>query len=146
MWCSKSRIYPTKEQEMFLAKQFGGIRFIYNHLLSRSNEVYEKEKRTIHINDLKKEIVLLKSNKSWLNEINSQSLQEAALNLGKSRDRFFKNKSGRPKFKRMSPKRHFQPHGRKNRLNVLQTKVKYNILIPECINEGVPKSACSSIG
>ncbi len=104
MWSSKSRIYPTKEQEMFLAKQFGGVRFIYNHLLSRSNEVYEKEKRTIYINDLKKEIVLLKSNKSWLNEINSQSLQEAVLNLGKSRDCFLKNKSGRLRFKKKDSK------------------------------------------
>jgi len=89
---------------VFLAKQFGGVRFIYNHLLSRSNEVYEKEKRTIQINDLKKEIPLLKSDKSWLKEINSQSLQEAALNLGKSRDRFFKKKGGRPRFKKKDSK------------------------------------------
>ncbi|MCK4265419.1 transposase [Candidatus Babeliales bacterium] len=89
---------------MFLAKQFGGVRFIYNYLLSRSNEIYEKEKKTIHINDLKKEIPQLKSAKKWLKEINSQSLQEAALNLGKSRDRFFKKQNGRPRFKRKNSK------------------------------------------
>ena len=104
MWSCKFRIYPTKEQEIFLAKQFGGVRFIYNYLLSRSNEVYEKEKRTIHINDLKKEIPLLKEDKSWLKEINSQSLQEATLNLGKARERFLKKKGGRPRFKKKDAK------------------------------------------
>src|SRR3990172_5767469 len=104
MWSCKFRIYPTKEQEIFLAKQFGGVRFIYNYLLSRSNEVYEKEKRTIHINDLKKEIPLLKEDKSWLKEINSQSLQEATLNLGKARERFLKKKGSRPRFKKKDAK------------------------------------------
>jgi hypothetical protein len=29
----KYRIYPTKEQEEYFAKVFGGVRFIYNKML-----------------------------------------------------------------------------------------------------------------
>ena len=107
MWSCKFRIYPTEEQKVFLAKHFGSVRFIYNYTLSRSNEVYEKEKRTIHINDLKKELPLLKVDKAWLKEINSQSLQEAMLNFDKSRNSFLKGKSGKPRLKKKNAKQSF---------------------------------------
>lgn len=104
VWSCKFPIYPTEKQKVFLAKQFGAVRFVYNYTLARSNETYEREKRTVHINDLKKELPRLKAEKAWLKEVNSQSLQEAVLNLGKSRDNFLKGIMGRPRFKKKNAK------------------------------------------
>ncbi|WP_186819634.1 helix-turn-helix domain-containing protein, partial [Kurthia sibirica] len=36
----KFRIYPTKEQEVLIAKTIGCSRFIYNHFLGLWNETY----------------------------------------------------------------------------------------------------------
>ena len=56
VWSCKFPIYPTEKQKVFLAKQFGAVRYVYNYTLARSNETYEREKRTVHINDLKKRV------------------------------------------------------------------------------------------
>ena len=108
-WSGKFRIYPTDDQKAFFAKHFGGVRFIYNYFLSRSNEIYTKEKGAVSIYDLKEEIPLLKatSENSWLKELNSQSLQEAVLNLGKARQKFFDRQGGRPQFKHKHGKQVF---------------------------------------
>ena len=37
----KFRIYPTKEQEAFLVKTFGCVRFVYNKMLAERKETYE---------------------------------------------------------------------------------------------------------
>ena len=36
------RIYPTKEQELLLAKTFGCCRFLYNQMLNAKIEEYKK--------------------------------------------------------------------------------------------------------
>ena len=38
------RLYPTKEQERFLKKEAGNIRFVYNYFLALAKEKYQKEK------------------------------------------------------------------------------------------------------
>lgn len=38
----KYRIYPTKEQEVLIAKTIGCSRFVYNHFLAKWNESYEQ--------------------------------------------------------------------------------------------------------
>ncbi|MFT9488355.1 MAG: helix-turn-helix domain-containing protein, partial [Tepidibacillus sp.] len=40
----KFRLYPTQEQEQFLAKTFGCVRFVYNKMLAERKETYEKFK------------------------------------------------------------------------------------------------------
>ena len=48
------RIYPTKDQELLLAKTFGCCRFLYNQMLNAKIEEYKKTgkmlrtKRNIH--------------------------------------------------------------------------------------------------
>jgi putative transposase len=40
----KFRIYPTTEQQIFLAKTFGCCRFVYNLYLAQSKQDYETER------------------------------------------------------------------------------------------------------
>ncbi|MFM7437537.1 MAG: helix-turn-helix domain-containing protein, partial [Snowella sp.] len=36
----KVRIYPNKEQELALAKNFGCVRFVWNYYLNKTNNQY----------------------------------------------------------------------------------------------------------
>ena len=46
----KYRIYPTKEQEILLAKHFGSKRFVWNYFLNeRKNAYLENETRRIQL-------------------------------------------------------------------------------------------------
>jgi len=97
------RVYPQEMQEVFLNKHFGCCRFIYNYLLNLREESYKKNKTKISGFALKREISKLKQieDYKWLKEVNSQSLQESALDLEKGYRRFFKKLStGKPRFKK----------------------------------------------
>ena len=98
----KCRIYPTDVQESFFKKQFGCCRFVYNYLLIRTEKAYKRRKESISTYEAKGFISPLKKTTrySFLKEVNSQSLQASALNLGKARIRFFKKEGGYPKLKR----------------------------------------------
>ncbi len=96
------RLYPTSEQEVFLAKHFGCVRFIYNALLSYISNQYKKNGKSIGMYEAKRRIAILKRDSRYLflKEVNSQSLQEAAISLGMAFKRFFVKMSGYPKFKK----------------------------------------------
>jgi putative transposase len=38
------RLYPTPDQQDFLARQFGAVRFIYNHFLANRKDEYLNNK------------------------------------------------------------------------------------------------------
>lgn len=44
----KYRIYPTKEQEVQLAKTFGSCRFVYNQILAKRIELYKSENKSMN--------------------------------------------------------------------------------------------------
>jgi putative transposase len=60
---------------------------------------YEQDGKAISRFELNKQIRVLKDDYEWLKEINSQSLQGATLNLENAFTKFFREKSGFPKFK-----------------------------------------------
>lgn len=97
----KYRIYPTKEQEVLLAKSFGCARFVYNRGLAIKMSLYQDEKRGISVFNLMKKIAKLKDceETKWLREVNSQALQASSVNLDKAYTNFFKKRSAFPKFK-----------------------------------------------
>lgn len=91
----KFRIYPTREQEEFLAKTFGCVRFVYNKMLSDRIEYYKETGESLNNTpaQYKKEF-------EWLKEVDSLALANAQLNLNKAYKNFFREKSvGFPKFK-----------------------------------------------
>jgi putative transposase len=75
----KYKIIPNEEQKVLLNKHFGSIRFIYNYFLNERKREYETNKNSINFYDNCKSLTMLKKQEdySWLNEINSQSLQSS---------------------------------------------------------------------
>lgn len=102
------RIYPNKSQEVQIAKQFGCCRVVYNKTLALRKETYETTQKHLSKYDLIKEITKWKKQEefSWLNEVNSQALQQAVLDMDTAYQRFFREKTGFPKFKSKKTHRH----------------------------------------
>ena len=97
----KYRLYPTKTQEVLLAKHFGCARYIYNYGLERKIKSYSETKKSLSRFTIQADLPKLKKTEStkWLSEVNSLSLQAALLNLDRAFTCFFKEKKGFPKFK-----------------------------------------------
>lgn len=100
----KFRIYPTKEQEKFLANQFGGVRFVYNFFLNRRKEEYLVNKKSFSYYKDAKYLTELKNKNGyeWLYEISNICLQQSLRHLEIAYTRFFAKKSKFPKFKKRS--------------------------------------------
>jgi putative transposase len=104
----KYRVYPTKEQEVLLAKHFGCVRFVWNYFLNERKEYYLKNKAEIEAKRIKgnlsyydnaKQLILLKKEKEWLKECNAQSLQASLKYLDKAYKMFFRKTHNFPNFK-----------------------------------------------
>ena len=110
----KYKIIPNEQQKVLLNKHFGSIRFIYNHFLNERKMEYDTNKNSINFYDNCKSLTMLKKQEdySWLNEINSQSLQDSLKNLETAYKNFFRFKKGFPKFKSKHTKNSFKvPQG-----------------------------------
>ena len=64
----KYRLYPTKEQEVKIQKNFGCVRFVYNYYLSKRIEIYEKYKETFNDYACAKDLTQLKKELTWLKD------------------------------------------------------------------------------
>lgn len=106
----KFRIYPTKEQQTFLAKHFGAVRFVYNFFLNKRKEEYLNNKKAASYHDDSKALTQLKAdeNYSWLYEVNSQTLQSSLRNLDISYLNFFRGNAKFPRFHSKKNKQSFK--------------------------------------
>ena len=106
----KYKINPNEEQKVLLNKHFGSIRFVYNHFLNERKREYETNKNTINYYDNSRSLTELKKQEdySWLNEINSQSLQASLKNLDDAYNGFFKKRTKFPNFKSKHTKNSFK--------------------------------------
>ena len=95
----KIRIYPTPEQSVFINKQLGCCRFVYNSCLAYRKDSYEADKTSISSSQSINYIVSLKSQYDWLKEVHSKVLQQSVRDMNKAYDNFFKFHTGYPKFK-----------------------------------------------
>ena len=97
----KFRLYPNIEQQELLEKHFGSCRFVYNKVLSHFKDAYAASKEPWNRNRAIKMITELKKSDEyvWLNEVNSQSLQQSVMDLDSAFRRFFSHNSGFPKYK-----------------------------------------------
>lgn len=97
----KYRLYPTRMQEVLLAKHFGCVRYIYNYGLERKIKSYAETQKSISRFTIQADLPKLKKSEDtkWLSEVNSLSLQATLLNLDMAFIRFFNEKKGFPKFK-----------------------------------------------
>lgn len=117
----KFRIYPTKEQEIFFAKTFGCVRFIYNKMLADKIEYYEKTKQKLNNTpaQYKKEF-------EWLKEVDSLALCNAQMNLQTAYNNFFRSpKTGFPKFKsKKKDKNSYTTNSQKGSICFIRNKIK----------------------
>ena len=100
----KMRIHPNDEQKVKIDKTLGACRFVYNHMLARNQKVYERRKEHLSYNEMQNLLPVMKNYLPWMKEADSRALQHACRQLNTAYDRFFKKKSGFPKFhsKRMN--------------------------------------------
>jgi putative transposase len=104
----KFRLYPNQEQQAFLAKCFGCSRFVYNHFLRITTDVYAESKKHFRYKEWANLLVQLKKEFEWLMQVNSKSLQQTLKDLESAFTRFFKKSGKFPKFKRRNCRQSFR--------------------------------------
>jgi len=102
MKANKYKIKPTLDQIEKLSQNFGCARFIYNFALSKKKELWKSKKKNISRFELQTLLVQMKkdTNKSWLNNAHSQTLQSSLMHLDNAFKNFFKKRSKYPTFKK----------------------------------------------
>src|SRR5699024_5198254 len=95
----KFRIFPTKEQEVLIAKTIGCSRFVFNHFLEQWNNAYKETGTGLTYNACSSQLTQLKKELVWLKEVDSIALQSSLENLADSFSRFFRKQNNAPRFK-----------------------------------------------
>lgn len=97
----KYQLNLNETQKSKFAKFFGCTRFIYNFMLEKRIKAYQQDKKRLTAFDLCKLLTPLKKQEeySWLNEVTNESLQQSIRNMDSAFTRFFRQKTGFPKFK-----------------------------------------------
>lgn len=97
----KYRIYPTKEQIIFLNKTFGSCRFIYNKMLEYRIKDYQENKNKENYKLKKITVTEIKNIHPFLNDVSCYALWYESKFLDKAYANFFRNpqQNGFPKFK-----------------------------------------------
>lgn len=98
----KYRIYPSDTQKVILSKNFGACRWVWNHFLDLKTKMYSQTGKGITYKEMALELKMIKKTPEyeWLNEINSQSLQQSLMHLDTAFSRFFKHMANYPQFKK----------------------------------------------
>ena len=140
----KVRLYPTIDQQVFFAKSFGCVRFIWNKMLSDKIEHYKETKTT-----LKNYPAQYKKEFEWLQEVDSLALSKVERHLQKAYQSFFKNGTGFPKFKKKGQRDSYTTNNQKGTVAITNNTVKLPKIghikakFPDKIN-GLIKSATIS--
>ena len=97
----KYELKPTSSQKNAIKRACGCCRLVYNTMLDRKISAYKDRGETVSEAELMRQLTELKSEKEFLKEVPSQSLQQAIRNLDSAYSNFFKkNGAGFPKFKK----------------------------------------------
>ena len=97
----KYRIYPNLEQRMLIEQHFGCVRFVYNWALALQKRYYKMFGKGLSRIQIQSQLVKKKKTGkfTWLNDVNSQSLLNALLNVHTAYTNFFKGRAKFPRFK-----------------------------------------------
>ena len=104
------RLYPTKEQIVYLSKLFGCCRFVYNYFLNEKRTQYKETKSSDSYNIQQSKLTQLRKidEYGFLNETPLQVLQGSLRNMHTSFDRLYKHKGGYPNYKSKRDKQAFK--------------------------------------
>ena len=121
----KFRIYPNKQQEELINKTFGCCRYVYNRYLAKRIELYENNQETYSYKQCSSDLTNLKKELVWLKEVDSTSLQSSLKDLETAYKKFFKEKSGFPKFKSKKTNRFsYTTNNQKNTVYIENNHIK----------------------
>jgi putative transposase len=95
----KFRIYPNTAQKVLLGRQFGCVRFVYNHFLDLRIKTYESTGVGLSYNKTANILTELKNELVWLKESDSQVLQSSLADLDTAYSNFFQGRAKFPNFK-----------------------------------------------
>lgn len=95
----KYRIYPNKEQKVLINKTFGCCRLVYNTYLAKRINLYKENKESYTYVQSANDMKILKDELPWLKEVDSTALQSSLKDLDMAYQKFFKERTGFPKFK-----------------------------------------------
>ena len=124
------RLYPTKEQEVLIAKTIGCSRFVFNHFLEKWNTLFEETGNGSTYPACSAELTQLKKELHWLKEVDSISLQSALRHLDDAFSCLQKKQNNKPKFKsKTNPFSPIQP-------NLRTGTSRYGITTSSCRNWG----------
>ena len=111
----KFRLYPNKDQKEMFSKYFGCNRLVWNKALELRESYYkehknDKQKKALNYYDTARFLRELKQKEEykWLKEANSQSLQQALMDLDKAFKVFFKGISKYPNYKKKTNRQSFR--------------------------------------
>lgn len=95
----KFRIYPNKNQQADLARQFGHARFVYNHYRAVREGFYLDSGTGLTYADCTSDMSeFLKVEYPWLKEADSQALQQSLKDLDRAYQNFFAGRADYPSF------------------------------------------------
>ena len=96
------RFYPTCEQAMTLARTFGCVRVVYNHMLALRSTAWTERQDRLGYHATSAALTALKKTPEhcWLSEVNSVPLQQTLRHLQTAFVNFFARRAGYPRFKR----------------------------------------------
>jgi putative transposase len=95
------RMEPTSTQAHLLSRMAGARRWVWNWALRRWKDSYATTGKSITLKQLSAELTALKKQPetAWLNEVDSQALQQALKDLHRAFDNFFEKRARYPRFK-----------------------------------------------
>jgi putative transposase len=95
------RMEPTTTQEHHLSRMAGARRWVWNWALRRWKDAYATTGKSITLKQLSAELTALKKQPetAWLNEVDSQALQQALKDLHRAFVNFFEKRARYPRFK-----------------------------------------------
>ena len=132
----KFRLYPNNNQKDLIEKHIGSSRFVFNFFLSFQSNCYKNTKTYTNKYTWSKVLTKIKKTEkyNWLNDVNSQSLQDTLSNLDNQYKRFFKKKGGYPNFKSKHKVTWSFGIPQNLKLEVSEHNIKYgNLYIPKFI-------------
>lgn len=138
----KFRLYPTRKQEMLLAKSFGHTRFVWNKLVENFNSWSPSTKPT----PLNEKILKDTPDFSWLNEVSAAILQQKRIDFDNTKKQFFnkkrKVKLGRMRFKSKSNRQSFRLPNQKFNLDQANSIIRLEKigLIKIIIDRNIPEN------
>ncbi len=95
------RFYPDQQQEKLLARTFGCVRFVYNHILRYRTDVYHQAQIKVNYSGTNAKLTEIKQlpEFAFLNAVSSVPLQQCLRNQQTAFKNFFEGRAKYPNFK-----------------------------------------------